>query len=69
MPNNTPVIIVHGHVYKGRFNNVPCPMPGFENCVIGDSREGHPAYWMAGVLYLLLRRADPKDYPQGKVVG
>ena len=62
MPNWIEPLIINGHVYVGRFQNVPCPWKGWEDCTIGVVREGVPAYWRAGFLYLLDRRLDPADF-------
>lgn len=51
-------ILINTHIYIGRFKNVPCPVPGWEDGIVGTHREGIPAYWEDGILYL--RQSDER---------
>lgn len=61
-------IIVHDHVYVITATNAPCPIPGHEDMLIGTSLAGIPAYWLERTLYTLRRKAQPKNYPDARMV-
>lgn len=51
----------NGHKYES-VGPMPCPMPGYEDCTCVCSYEGKPAYWMDGIMYVMVQSETPAQY-------